>query len=375
MDYNGSQIKNLSGGPYVKNSSGTIGSAVLLWQDVNGLISSVSYDGSDNGYIKFYIPSATLKEGNAVISIKNTSGVVMWSWHIWATAADIRATIPVTAYNTSYVYNFMPVNLGWVSLANNTVYNARAVQIRISQEGGTIATTTISQDPKWTSSTTGFSPFYEFARNIPMMSWSGSNSNTLRSYYSQNGNSFTFTISGGSNDGITTLRYNIMNPNVYYIHSYYNPYYWNLWDVNCNEWKSTISELTYHTCQKTIYDPCPVGFMIPPGTAFTGFFKNGGGEGGSASNTLGYSDMPRGWYLYTNSSKTNTIFFPFLGNITYDGGALDYTDDASWTCYCTSSQCGPQGATAYCQMVITRSYAGNSRAHFAWGEPVRPITE
>ena len=68
-------------------SVGNVKSVEVLWEsfgtttmpNVGDLISSVSYK---DGYVRFSTP-ADFNEGNAVIAVKNSKGVILWSWHIW----------------------------------------------------------------------------------------------------------------------------------------------------------------------------------------------------------------------------------------------------------------------------------------------------
>ena len=54
-------------------------SVELLWEDREGMISALTLD---NGEVKFF---ATGVEGNAVVAVKDDSGKILWSWHIWVT--------------------------------------------------------------------------------------------------------------------------------------------------------------------------------------------------------------------------------------------------------------------------------------------------
>ena len=74
------------------NTDGTVGnvkSVDLLWESfgteqvpsVGDLIDTLFYN---NGYICFSTPEE-YKEGNAVIAARNSSGTILWSWHIWLT--------------------------------------------------------------------------------------------------------------------------------------------------------------------------------------------------------------------------------------------------------------------------------------------------
>ena len=53
---------------------------------VTDVIASVDYD---KDYIYFTLP-AEPKAGNAVIAAKNSSDVILWSWHIWIPATDVE---------------------------------------------------------------------------------------------------------------------------------------------------------------------------------------------------------------------------------------------------------------------------------------------
>ncbi|MGN0189234.1 MAG: fimbrillin family protein [Candidatus Cryptobacteroides sp.] len=72
------------------NTDGTVGnvkSVEVLWEsfgtnvmpNVGDLITSVSYK---DGYVRFSTPE-TFANGNAVIAVRNSTGTILWSWHIW----------------------------------------------------------------------------------------------------------------------------------------------------------------------------------------------------------------------------------------------------------------------------------------------------
>lgn len=72
------------------NTDGTVGnvkSVDVLWEsfgtdvmpEVGDLIAKASYK---NGYVRFSTPDE-FRQGNAVIAARNSSGTILWSWHIW----------------------------------------------------------------------------------------------------------------------------------------------------------------------------------------------------------------------------------------------------------------------------------------------------
>lgn len=75
--------------------------AGLVWEtrDNNGTVHTLDYVGySRNGYIVFKLGSAP--EGNAVVAAKDGASKILWSWHIWATAAFGGDNIKEQTYET-----------------------------------------------------------------------------------------------------------------------------------------------------------------------------------------------------------------------------------------------------------------------------------
>ena len=72
-------------------------SAELLWEDNRELITDL-YGDPESKRIFF----STAAAGNAVIAVKDASGKILWSWHIWATDFDPNAkTLKYTNDNGS----------------------------------------------------------------------------------------------------------------------------------------------------------------------------------------------------------------------------------------------------------------------------------
>lgn len=77
--------------PAVKGNSsespGQVSAAEVLWEsfgskvqpNTGDLISNVKYE---DGKIIF---NASAKKGNAVIAVRDATGTILWSWHIWMT--------------------------------------------------------------------------------------------------------------------------------------------------------------------------------------------------------------------------------------------------------------------------------------------------
>ena len=297
VDHNNATIYTGSDNdPYVQ-SKYTPDNVILVWQDAENLIEystpgELTYDSS-TGYIKFHISSANIKQGNAVIALRSGS-TILWSWHIWVTPKDIAETIPVTAVNTDYTYRFMSINLGWCGWENTSSYANRYILIKIRQsKSGLTRIIKINQYSDAGLSKTGDNPYYEWGRKDPFLP--GTNVNGGNKTYQGN---YTWSYGWGQ----TSISNAIQNP--FYKWSVSNgnwcsSYYLNLWDTN-----NTQISLNYNAVTKTVYDPCPPGFLVPSVAAYSGFVSSSNGNTGVVSNGL---------FFYTNSTKTNTIFIPGVG--------------------------------------------------------------
>ena len=89
--------------------------------------------------------------------------------------------------------------------------------------------------------------------------------------------------------------------------------YYNMWSTDNDKTDANDDKVI-----KTVYDPSPVGYSLPASNAFTGFTTTGQ-QVGNWSNPLTSEQVnakfpfDKGWYLYTNSSKTITTFYKTVG--------------------------------------------------------------
>ena len=184
-------------------------SAELVWQDAENLISDIDLS-IDKHYIQFEITKENIQQGNAVIAVKDGSDI-MWSWHIWVTNKNVYETY------TYGDYKFMPIALGERETAQGTTCT-----------------------------------YYQWGRKDPFPGATENdqitaNMETQPSYYSSIQNPGKFIL------GTSGYNYNWFNGNLL-----------DLWNVG-----NTTNESTTSTSKKTIYDPSPVGFKVPPPAAFT----------------------------------------------------------------------------------------------------------
>lgn len=108
--------------------------------------------------------------------------------------------------------------------------------------------------------------------------------------------------------GNTCITSGIQNPGTFCTSVKMDNKYANLWSAD-----NTVYTANDNNIVKTIYDPCPVGYQMPPSNAFTGFTTTGQGTTTSSRfNVRG--TFNKGWNFYCGLNKTgDTVFFPASG--------------------------------------------------------------
>ncbi|WP_455430123.1 fimbrillin family protein [Odoribacter splanchnicus] len=333
--------------PYIRNNADcTPAKAELVWQDAPNLVTDIKYNNTGNGNISFTVDKNTIRQGNAVIAIKDASDKVLWSWHIWVTDENIGQTIEVTNHQGKK-YKLMSVNLGWCD-ANAVTYAERSCKVKFTA-GGESQTITVKQASN--SITTGNNhPYYEWGRKDPFLPSNGL-ANTNKIWYDKDGNAHTEKPKTENlSTGIACIKNYILKPDVMQSQYSGDNTYANLWSADNNVY--TVND---KNVIKTIYDPSPVGFKLPPSNAFTGFTTTGNNTNNTLSEINGTwsSSSLEGWNFYTDSSKNKTIFFPASGyRYHYDGGA----DDIGGYGYCWSAGPGSQSSGYYLAFTSSSVY-------------------
>ncbi len=293
--------------PYIANNNGcTPAKAELVWQDVMDLVTDIKYNaGSNGGNISFKVDRFSIQQGNAVIAIKDASNNVLWSWHIWVTDENIDNVIEVTNYQ-NVKYNIMPVNLGWCD-DDVTTYAERSCKVRFTA-GDASKEVTIRQVSA-SITIRGNHPYYQWGRKDPLRPSNGL-ADTNKTWYDKNGTSSQSNpATENFSAGVTCIMNYILKPDVMQNQVSGDNAYANLWSVD-----NTVYTANDNPVVKTVYDPSPVGFKLPPGNVFTGFTTTGGSTSTSSEiNGTWSSSSLKGWNFYTDSSKSKTIFFPASG--------------------------------------------------------------
>lgn len=200
------------------NSSELVGasSVATLWETVNS--DTAPAVGSVVKNVELHTNCVTFKVnkqyGNALVAVKNSSGDIAWSWHIWLPEEyPVTSTVYTSGRNRPTV---LALNLG---------------------------------DVKIGSSSLGF--LYQWGRKDPFAGICQPGSTTLMATTG----TITHVVKSDENGNID---YTIKNPTV--IVSANSD--WNT-DSSINLWSVDGS------AAKTVYDPCPVGYRVPNSTDFS----------------------------------------------------------------------------------------------------------
>lgn len=234
----------------------------LVWENVSGLISnhSLVYNVDGVRCLKFEVKRENIKQGNAVVAVRDNSNTILWSWHIWVTPYKLGEEIQTFGDGT-YNYTILPYSIGYYNPMEG--YVARSVKVKITQtDTGKTADFEIKQkgyntDLKEEKRKTCY---YQFGRKDPFFLNDGSNL-----YY--------YLGSGPQSIGSA-----IKDPDIFITRKFgsaendwLKDAYWNLWNMNQNK---SLDERDKDLGLKTIYDPSPVGYKVPPAGIW--YFAKGG---------------------------------------------------------------------------------------------------
>ena len=353
--------------PYIASSFGNL-SAALLWTDAPGLVQEVQIEGEGaDAYISFTVPRGTIAPGNAVIAVK-TGSTIAWSWHIWVTDLDLTVTTSVGGG-----YRMPTVNLGSTDVVQlrypSYACMVRAVQLDASSGEpdpyGKVTAGVDVQKKATVVTQSEISTLYEFGRKDPLFASSSS-----KQYWNASGESISVPApkNVGQGPNITSwhcgiyasasLALGIQNPTLYYYGygkgdgghgsetyggcEWASDTYRNLWDNNPAS----------NTIAKTVYDPCPVGFVVPPGSASA-----------KLTRSMGYRNC-------TNSGKlgTGTIYW-----------TCNYIENGEWIQHNTFTSNGEPWESYHVKHpyygTAMTSTGGTSKTHLSNALPIRPVID
>ncbi len=365
INHIGNQITS----PYIYENEGCkpVG-AMLVWLDTKdgtggtyevilpeeGLVRNVALDETKQ-YLTFDVDQTSMRQGNAIVAVYGERGLIMWSWHIWITDYEPMGTVldssegwnipdrnhdarllnydRIVHNYTGQKYTFMPINIGWV-YTKDELYAERRFKIRIRQiVTGKYADIEIVQPGDRIID--GYNPYFQMFRKDPLAP--GCDNGLIKDFYVtsellspldtyENTDLKHYThrnlqSSGGYRGTIlypyvhmqvgTLYPGNALNMNVL---EYYNGNAaFNLWNNACDS--PVNNGLDVQSAIKTIYDPTPVGYCVPPICAYSGFTQ----DGLHSSGTEKYfgSNYQNSYFLSTEDPDEHVGYFGYCSPMTY----------------------------------------------------------
>ena len=253
---------------------GSVSEVAVLWESfgtdvtpsVGDLVKDVSYS---DGYIQFSTADNFL-EGNAVIAAKNSSGDILWSWHIWLTDG------PRGQEYFNNAGTMMDRNLGATSATPGDV--------------GALGL------------------LYQWGRKDPFLG----SSSIISSILAKSTLTWPSAVLSDASNG--TIEYAIANPTTFiakYNGTNADWYYTGSYSTDNTRW--TTSETA-----KSIYDPCPSGWRVPDG-----------GKDGIWAKALNSSSSFSAIYDSTNEGINFTDKFGTDATIWYPSSGICFNTDGS----------------------------------------------
>ena len=380
--------------PWIHSNGFTVADAVVVWQDVADASMQIVLDSDisiSNNYVKFQVREANIRPGNVLIAARNSSGTILWSWHIWLTEKELGPhTVVDGAGNTLQMMNF---NLGWTDkvrghgehwvdwpfyiriiqtdASGNILNNSNPQNVDNTGAADVFAVTQYGESIS-VKGNVGSNTFYQWGRKDPILPAASNNTNkaiysaaySLSSIIDQSVNNKVITVrdDNGTIGQSIKIPYNIFwsraseqiqthnsngsngpkltRENHLFIGKATNDngqsrgvaWFGNLWDTGLiayigSSGGNNAASVNSRFPIKSVYDPSPRGYVVPYIFAFTGFST-------AAYNTT-YVGSPRGLissdregYNF-NDSNGGTIFLPFAGARGGDGNNPLYDVNAT----------------------------------------------
>lgn len=341
--------------PWITQSNGGVNipdGAKLVWADESGLVTNLSVTGSGtDAFVKFEVPAAAIKNGNAVIAATK-GGTVVWSWHLWFAPQDVLQTTACTNYQgKTYIFANETLGMKYTNWQGTSYSAPRSVRVMVEQTAGQadkqVGYFTITQNNA-NGVRQGYATFYQSGRKDAMPG--------IDNVYG------TFSKNGGNS---MSIKNGIQHPETFYTYgtTWTNNYnYYNLWSMETTGIGQDIPVV------KTVYDPCPAGFKMPSLTAFTFMTKSqtqtdGGNISGSWNN---------GYYFNNNVQNPDaTLYFPACGLRNGKDGSLSGLNQAGryWLSGCDRNSA--RSALYFDSGSVTPSASST----FSLGHSVRPVAD
>lgn len=327
-DYKGEQIT----GPWI---TPTAKDAILVWEDSKGTIKDVNLDAS-NKYLVFRVDNSNLQQANAIVAVRDADRKIMWSWHIWVTDCAHWANSNVPKRNRKSLedypddvlhlcnvwmpeennapvtsFNIAPVNLGWCDKKNvgylkrtgkfyfaqdySNIQNKEEIPAENQQKKRSLA---VKQRGHIVNYWIGNNTYYQYGRKDPLPGFINTYSRNKETFgpHPYNGNmrggiNFTEPIQVCIREPYSFPQLHVNTRNIYNLwNNYYDPNqervtYIPGYGTSTSSYTTTnimqdggsynplLSNNYTYSAVKTVYDPSPPGFVIPPYKFFDSFTK------------------------------------------------------------------------------------------------------
>lgn len=319
------------------NISGLAEVGILWWQgDLNGSNNTAGTDcpiimlkpnakGNSvpdaDGYVSFEIENWS--KGNAILAGRNANGVILWTWHIWLTEKPKN----ISGQRNEYAYVTMDRNLG-------ATYSPTAYSDIQNNNNRRIATY-------------GF--FYQWGRKDPFPGPGAVSSNTNSTWYLRDMNSGTWTRKTNitvetsvtnrvevTSTPLSFKKWNANNTSNFSKYSWFSTYPTvaglnGMWGYG----EKTTGSTNLANMTKTMNDPCPPGYLMPPHGFFAAFGMNSAANGNSKDMNFTKNGTYGFWATQTafagnGATVTEDIWFPCAGRINGETGAIDNVGSRGW---------------------------------------------
>ncbi len=356
----GTRIKH----PYIYDNDGcTPAGAKLVWEGRLNMVHDLHLS-ADGHSLVFTLPQAYIRQGNAVVAVTDADGAIMWSWQLWITDYIAGQDMSTMSYNGTS-FEIMPYNMGYVLGGDEVDFASSSALVRFTQHpadgsAGSSVTVTVQQTGKHIITPDCYS-FYQWGRKDPMISG-------IKEWYYDDHTEITeidtrtLTLTAGKVEADFDAKC-ILNPQAFWVASGTEPVF-----KFTNNWNLGTSSRRV----KTVYDPCPPGFMVP-GNEFIAL-RDMAASSITYTTGSGIAD-PSGFHVTTASGPE--LFFPALGYRSGNSGKETVSDasggilTAMWTSHANTKEASGL-VLNYHPGTITHTFASDPRLEaFA----IRPIKE
>lgn len=258
-----------------------------------------------------------VNEGNAVVAVRYSNGNVAWSWHIWATRYD-----PDQDYDTYYTYPLSPRVTGKYNLAATPSYHYAVMKYNLGADA-TAAEGSIGLHGL----------LYQWGRKDPFIG---------PRTYASTGTDFAPTTNAAGHEWKTILNTTAAatvgtNTNAELWYTWAHPtHFLRSNGIKTKDWAARIDEYKYQHDnlwgnystdpkaypnqsfgKKTLHDPCPPGWRVPPADLWTNFIDINTaqvvGQGALTGPVNANGSYNNGWrFYYYYGKKDRYAFYPYI---------------------------------------------------------------